>query len=376
MRLPASRRTSAARSSSPTRGFSLVEMMITLIVLAVVVLAVSAVMLTASHSKQSSMNLAESTQAARVASDLIARDLRSAGYGADLDWTARPQPPIAYIDSLQVLINENVKPYPDTLAGGHRYPLAYNPTSTGNPFPLVGTVWTPPIRYRTGAEVVRWTLDANNDGVLDANDLASDNSVDARRTPNPNDWELIRQVYGDSSAGVAGSNGPLTERIALISKPGGGVVPMFTVYMKYATQPWDWAQGPIPPDSLYRIARVTVKVTAPSSKPDNRGNYATTVYSTDVHSLRNTPDLGQKEYGVDGYVFNDLNQNGVQDAGEPGIQGARVNLGIYSMTTGPNGYFLLPAPAGTYTLRHTPPANFGVFTAPDSYVVTVPPPQT
>ena len=379
MSRPHLRSVPAAEPSTSPRGFSLVEMMITLLVLAVVVLAVSTVMLTASHSKQASMNLAESTQAARVASDLIARDLRSAGYGADLDYTSRPQPPIAYIDSLQVLINENIRPYPDSPTGGHLFPLAYNPASAaagGNPFPLVGTPWTPPIRYRSGAEIVRWTLDANNDGTLSAADLGSANAADAARTPNPNDWELIRQVYGDSTSGIIGSNGPLTERIALISKPGGTVPPIFTVYMKYATQPWDWSQGPIPADSLYRIARVLVRVTAPSSKPDSRGNYATTLYSSEVHSLRNTPDIGQKEYGVDGYVFNDLNRNGVQDVGELGIQGARVNLGIYSMVTGPNGYFLLPAPAGTYTLRHTPPPNYGVFTAPDSFVVTVPPPVT
>lgn len=373
MNLPVVRSVPAVRPASSVRGFSLVEMMITLIVLAVVVLAVSTVMLTASRSKQSSTNLAESTQAARVASDLIARDLRSAGYGADLDYTARPQAPLAYIDSLQVLINENVSPFPDTSSVVRGVPQAYNPASAGNPFPLVGTPWTPPIRYRTGAEIVRWTLDANNDGTLSASDLTDPNAADAARTPNPNDWELVRQVYGDSAGGSAGTNGPTTERVALISKPGGTVAPLFTVYMKNATQPWDWAQGPIPPDSLRSVARVQVRVTAPSPRPDNRGNYLTTMYSSEVHSMRNVPDIGQPEYGVDGFVFDDVNRNGTQDAGEPGIANARVTLGVYSMYTGPNGYFLLPAPAATYTLRHTPPANYGVFTSPDSFVCPLPP---
>jgi prepilin-type N-terminal cleavage/methylation domain-containing protein len=373
MKRPHMRSVPAARRWSSARGFTLIEMMITLIVLAVVVLALTTVMMTASHSKQSSVNLAESTQAARVASDMIARDLRSAGYRADLDYTPRPQTPLAYVDSLQVLINENLSPFPDTSSFIRGFPQAYNPASTGKPFPLVGTAWTPPIRYRTGAEIVRWTLDANNDGALNASDLTDPNAADAQRTRNPNDWELLRQVYGDSSGASAGTNGPTTERVALISKPGGSVAPLFTVYMKNATQPWDWSMGPVPVDSLDHVARVLVRVTAPSPKPDNRGNYASTVYSNEVHSLRNVPELGQPEYGVDGYVFNDLNKNGVQDAGEPGISGARVNLGFYSMTTGNNGYFLLPAPAGTYTLRHTPPANYGVFTSPDSFVVTVPP---
>ena len=368
------RSVTAARPSSPARGFSLVEMMITLIVLAVVVLAVSTVMMAASHSKQQSVSLTESTQAARIASDMIARDLRSAGYGADLGYTPRPQQPLAYVDSLQVLINENLRPQVDTLAAIHGYPQAYNPASTGNPFPLLGTPWTPPIRYRTGAETIRWTLDLNNDGQVDAADQGDPNAIDARRTRNPDDWELVRQTYGDSSGGVAGTNGPTTERIALVSKPGGTVPPMFTVYMKNATQPWDWSSGPVPVDSLKNVSRILVRVTAPSPKPDNRGNYATTLYSNEVRSMRNTPNLGPPEYGVDGYIFNDLNHNGTQDPGEPGVQGATVTLGFYSMVTGPNGYFLLPAPAGTYTLRHTPPASFGVETAPDSFVVTVPPP--
>ena len=83
--------------------------------------------------------------------------------------------------------------------------------------------------------------------------------------------------------------------------------------------------------------------------------------------------MGSPEYGVDGYVFDDLNKNGTQDAGELGVAGARVTLGPYATTTAGNGYFLVPAPQGTYTLRHTPPANYGVFTSPDSFVVTVPP---
>ena len=104
-------------SAHPRRlpsGFTLIELMITLVVLGIVMVALGAVMMAASHSKLSTSNLAESSQSARVATDLIARDLRSAGYGADLAYTPAPQPSISYVDSLQVLINENVSPWPDS----------------------------------------------------------------------------------------------------------------------------------------------------------------------------------------------------------------------------------------------------------------------
>src|SRR5207247_5557924 len=119
-----------------------------------------------SRNKTSAANRLESTEATRAALGLIVRDLRSAGFGTDRDWAALPQPPIAYVDSIQILINANFQPYPDT-AATHMPPLAYDPAGLPRPFPVSGTSWEPPIKYRTGAEVVRWTLDANNDGVVD-----------------------------------------------------------------------------------------------------------------------------------------------------------------------------------------------------------------
>ena len=168
------------------------------------------------------MNQLESIQAVRAGLDLMTRDLRSAGYGADLDYTPRPQPPIAYVDSMQVLINANLQPYPDNVSA-HTPPLAYDPTGSPRPRPLDGTSYAPPIKYHSGAEVIRWTLDVNNDGVVDANDLSAPDGADAQHTPNPGDYVLVRQVYGDSTGNVAGANGGTTERIALVDKPGGNV---------------------------------------------------------------------------------------------------------------------------------------------------------
>src|SRR5438105_9872833 len=140
-----------------------------------------------------------------------------------------------------MLIFEDHHPNSDKLSGKKGSPLAYNPTGTQKTFPLNGPVWQPSTRYATGAEIVRWTLDANNDGVIDASDLQAANAADARRTLNPGDYELIRQVYGDSTNLSPGNNGGTTERVALVLPPGGSVPPLFQVYLSGSSTPWDWS---------------------------------------------------------------------------------------------------------------------------------------
>lgn len=59
-----------------------------------------------------------------------------------------------------------------------------------------------------------------------------------------------------------------------------------------------------------------------------------------------------------GVVFNDLNNNGVRDPGEPGLPGVKVGLGDRQTLTGPDGRFSLPAmDGGTYPLTITPPPD-------------------
>ncbi len=367
---PASR--SRFRRPSTAGGFTLVELMITLTVLAVVMVVLMGIMYAAQRSKTATANQMEASQAARVALDMLTRDLRSAGYGADLDWLTQPQPPIAYIDSMQVLINANLTPFPDDTVP--KPPLAYIPTGTPKPFPLNGTPWTPPIKYRRGAEITRWTLDVNNDGQVNASDITSPNGADAQHTRNPDDYVLVRQVYGDSTGFVPGWNGGQMERIALIRKPGSGVPPMFKVYLAGQATPWDWSSGPIPASKLPEIQRIQIEIVAPSNRPDKQGQYAQSHLTTEVNSLRNVPNFGRVEYPVDGYVYDDgPDHNHTMDVGDPGLASAMVRLGSFSTVTAANGYFIIRVPAGTYTLRHTPPPGYGVLDNPDSAVITVGP---
>ncbi|MEO5989833.1 MAG: prepilin-type N-terminal cleavage/methylation domain-containing protein [Candidatus Eisenbacteria bacterium] len=361
IRSPRNRRASA--------GFTLVELMVTLVILAAVLVTVTLIVLRFAQSKQSTASAMESEQAARAALEMIARDLRSAGYGADLDYTT-PQPAIAYVDSSEIILAANFAPYPDTTAGPG-LPLAYSPTANPRPYTLNGTAWAPPIRYRTGAELVRYTLDVNNDGAINASDLSASQGSDARRTKNPNDLVLVREVYGDSTSGAANNNGGSQERVALVSKPGAGVPPMFTVYMKGSSTPYDWANGPVPASQLSQIERVALRVTAVSAEPDKNGRYAKTTLTSQVNSMRSVPDFGVTTYTVDGYVFDDRNGDRSYNGTDQPLTGVTVRLGTaYVSYTSSTGYFSIRAPAGNYTLRHTPPTGFGA-TAPDSFAITL-----
>src|SRR5206468_8787723 len=145
------------------------------------------------------------------------------------------------------------------------------------------------IKYRRGAELIRWTLDVNNDGQVNASDVNDPNGADARRTMNPNDYVLVRQVYGDSTGNIAGNNGGAMEHITLVRKPGGTVPAMFQVYLTGSSTPWDWSSGPIPATKLSSIERIMVEVVAPAARADKKGNYAQTRMRTEINSIRNVP---------------------------------------------------------------------------------------
>lgn len=360
-----------SRPSSRSRGFTLIELMVTLVILGLVVAALATIMTNAGHSKDKTSQNLEATQTARATLDMLAKDVRTAGYGADLDY-ATPQPSIAYVDSTQIILSENQMPFPDA-AVGHQGPVAYNPAASPNPQPLVSTQWTPPIKYHSGAELIRYTLDLNDDGVVDAGDIATAAGADARATRNPNDYVLVREVYGDSTGNTPGNNGGVQERVALVMKPGGGVPPLFSVYMKGSKTPYDWSSGPVPVAQLGNIDRVTMQVTAASAKPDNKGQYAQTTLRTQVNANRNVPNMSSTpQFAVTGYVYNDKNKDRIMNGVDVGTPGATVQLGTSFISyTNSAGFYSIQGPAGTYVLRHTPASGYGSFSSPDTFVVTL-----
>jgi prepilin-type N-terminal cleavage/methylation domain-containing protein len=353
-----------------SKGFTLIELMVTLVVFAVVIGTIAAIVYHVGRSRDRTELRAQTVTAARAAVDLIARDVRSAGFGADED-AATPQPAIAYVDSVEIILSENQQPYPDTLSAGHQTPQAYNPAGVPKPATLNATAWTPPQKYTTGAELIRYTLDVNNDGVVNASDISSPQGADAAATPNPDDYVLVRQVYGDLTSNTIGNNGGAQENVALIRRPGAGVPPLFTVYFKGSATPWDWANGPVPAAQLASIDRVQVQITAAAIKKDDKGQYAQTTLTTQVSATRSVPDFGLSTYNVSGYIYDDKDQSHNMNTGDVGLANVTVRLGNYTGYTSSTGYFSINAGNGNYVLRHTPPPGYGVFSNPDTLLVQV-----
>jgi prepilin-type N-terminal cleavage/methylation domain-containing protein len=261
------------------RGFSLIEIMVTLIVVGIAMVGLMFVLQVSTANRFSTLNGIEARTKASAAMEMIAADLRGAGSGVDAGY-ATPQPAIAYVDSLELMLCGD-------FSGGAVAPvdtLAYSPSGTPRPHKLSGT-YAPPIRYRTGAELIRWTLDINDDGIIGSGDIDASDGVDVRRTPNPNDYMLVRQVFADSLDDVAGDNGGVIGRVAPILAPGGDVPPLFMVTLVDGTT-WNWSSGPVPKNKLKDIASITVHVTAESGRADTKGRYGRTTLMTTVSLKR------------------------------------------------------------------------------------------
>ena len=126
-------------------GFSLVELLITLTVLAIVVTSITVVMMGSQLSKASTEANIEAQQSGRAALDILTRDVRSAGFRVDDDATP-PQPAFAYVDSVELILCANLQTTtqgssadPDPAKG----PKALDPGGTPLPAPVFPSFSSP-----------------------------------------------------------------------------------------------------------------------------------------------------------------------------------------------------------------------------------------
>lgn len=114
---------------------------------------------------------------------------------------------------------------------------------------------------------------------------------------------------------------------------------------------------------------------AVDSDADSSGQTATTTLTEGENDTSWDAGL-YRPASVGDYVWEDVNGNGIQDSGEPGIGGVTVNLHY----AGPNGAFgdgddttatTTTNSSGEYTFTNLPPGNYKVeFVTPTGYVIT------
>lgn len=173
-------------------GFTLVELLISLVIAGIISIGVFDIYLSFFQSTERQDQVLEMQQNARVAIDDLERDLRLAGVDVTRNDGVLPnQAVFAYGAPYEIIFNANV----DGTRGGIK--RSASPSS----IPFGGAVTTPfyaPAVDYPLAETIRWTLDSSNDGIIGADDKMN--------TDNPNLYRLTRQVYGINGAG--NSNGP------------------------------------------------------------------------------------------------------------------------------------------------------------------------
>jgi type II secretory pathway pseudopilin PulG len=190
-------RTSPAPSSA---GFTLVELLIGSLIAVIVMTVAFQVLVGEQRSSEARRQETNAQQNLRVTLDRVTRDLRLAGYGID---SFLRQPRILDAAPWQVAMNGDISSglggeasmesnMEIKLSGGGTYSPGDYPTENLGNEP----------RYAGGAETVVLGIDANLDGIIDADDKFTDSSC-------PSDYAIYRGVNGLRTERLAfGLRGP------------------------------------------------------------------------------------------------------------------------------------------------------------------------
>lgn len=363
------------RKRTKAAGFTLVEIMLSMIVLGFVLISVAGVFLLFQKGAAQTTEYAEVQQNARVALDLITSGLRQAGSQTDYFHGQRP---IVHAGPFQVALNADID-NGRTIDG--LGPLdAINRALMPNRVPAGGTaIYIPAADYDSPAETVVFTLDSNDDGVIGSGDRGDD--PEEKNNANRNLFVLKRMVYGDNRAG---SNEVRESNVALVRGPN--LSPTWTIpqpLFKYwydhdeneATPDLLWgdsdgsgelepaeclAVGAMPNALLSRIRRIQVTAMSESDTYDKKyetnGGFLDVTMTSEV-AIRNV-SLASAQ--IRGRVYHDVDKDGVIDAGETGIPGVEIRLAGQNRTaiTDNAGMFYFPLPAGDYSLQEVDPPGY------------------
>jgi prepilin-type N-terminal cleavage/methylation domain-containing protein len=206
-----------SRTCQPSRGFSLVEVMLAVLIFSFITGAVlQFTSATKARTRKAAVQI-ELEQQGRMAVEILLDDIRHAGHyvftnDGTLDSTSRQQS-ILEASNYRLAFQADVLPdlhspletmSSDTWRVGeawHQFPNVFRvrlpngdePTTGMEYFTSVATLDSVPDYLKRTAEVIVYTMDANEDGVFDDQDKLQ---LDAGVTPNPSDGVLRRKVIG------------------------------------------------------------------------------------------------------------------------------------------------------------------------------------
>lgn len=352
------------------KGFSLIELMVAVTILGLVLAAIITVLVNSSNAKRRNELLMESQGFARATMEVVLRDVKSIGYDIPKQAGLPVYEHIVYATPFEVIFNANITPYPDSIF--HLEPRSYDPAA--NPqcpnFNLAAS-------YNTGTETYRYTLDSNNDGLVDPNDNGDD-SLEIR-TRNPNDFVLIRQAYGRMNNGTNAVFPVLNQMVGLIRGPAhpadNSIAPLFQYWHRdnsgqmllVGDTDGDGAltgnerlfSSPSA-DILRRIEEITITITTETRQPlDRKFLYPQTVVATRTN-LANVP-LSEASSNITGHYY---------DMGGGAIEGGNVFLSTFQVqTTDIAGAYSFRVENGRYTVT---PEKFFQATNGDYYLLDHP----
>jgi type II secretory pathway pseudopilin PulG len=364
------------------RGFSAVEALVSVAVLAIIVLFAVTMFQSSNRIARSASIQGDSQQSARVAADLITKDMRALGYGLD---QGGGQAGLVHAGPWDVIFNANINPGTDNPLAPAQ-PAAINLAQAPSGVPAGGALYAPAISFTTGAETIRYTLDSNGDAAVDANDQGDDAE---EATPNPNDFVLRKEVYGDAGDGTNGGAG---EPVAIVRGPvadqtGDLPQPLFmywidddndvtTAEVLHGDGNGDGALSqaeiaaliPVPPGQLALVTRTVITVSAEDGESQGRGDYRTRQLVSSV-SFRN---YIRRTAVIAGLVYQDTDSDGAYDLGdESGIAHVTVRLSSGAATiTNADGYYVFEVSAGTYTITEFDPPGY-VSTTSNTATLTI-----
>jgi len=374
------RNTDSAKTAVNARsGFTLVEMVISILVLGFVLISVAGIFALFQKGSVQSGEYSLAQQNARIAVDFITGDLRQAGAQTDY---YRGQRPIVHAGPYQIAFNADLD-NGATIDGNPPLQALSNAVSP-NSVPLSGApIYTPAADYDSDAETVVFTLDSTGDGIISG----SDRGDDPEETPlNRNLFVLKKAVYGYA---VSGGNEMRENDLALLRGPNLSPTwtipePLFQYYYDHdddpATNDRLWGDGNVngrlddaeilavaamPQNLLSTIRKVRITAISESDKYDSKyetnGGFLNVTMNSEVF-VRN---MSTSSSTIRGKVYHDADSDGVMDTNETGLPAVEIRLAGQnrSVFTDNFGSFYFALPAGAYSIQEVDPPGYSSTTA-------------